>query len=43
MLDITRYVVEEQGMKTLRQSGIRLVEQGITTVEELRKVTYFTD
>lgn len=41
--EITRYAVEEQGMKTLRQSGIRLVEQGITTVEELRRAAYFSD
>ncbi len=29
-----------EGMKTLRQNGIALVEQGITSIEELMKVTY---
>lgn len=43
MQEITRYAVEQQGMKTLRQSGIRLVARGITTVEELRRAVYFSE
>ncbi|MCR5100941.1 MAG: Flp pilus assembly complex ATPase component TadA [Butyrivibrio sp.] len=39
--DIKKYAVEVQGMKTLKQSGIDLLEQGITTMEELRRVAYY--
>ncbi len=39
--DIKDYAIREQGMKTLRQSCIELIEQGITTVEEFRRVASF--
>jgi type IV pilus assembly protein PilB len=39
--DIKDYAIEKQGMKTLRQSCIDLMEQGITTVEEFRRVASF--
>ena len=32
-------VAQEQGMQTLRQSGLRKVIEGITTVEEVLRVT----
>ena len=38
--DILRYAREQQGMATLRESGILLVKQGITTPEELMRITY---
>ena len=38
---ILEYAVEEQRMKTLKESGTDLVRQGITTMEELRKVAYY--
>jgi type IV pilus assembly protein PilB len=43
MDDIFEYAVLQQGMKTLRQAGIELVEQGVTTIEELRKVAYYSE
>ncbi|MCR5626873.1 MAG: Flp pilus assembly complex ATPase component TadA [Lachnospiraceae bacterium] len=39
--DIKKYAIEEQGMKTLKQAGIELLEQGISTMEELRRVAYY--
>lgn len=39
--DIKRYGVETLGMKTLKQSALELVEQGVTTVEELAKAAYY--
>lgn len=38
---IRDYAVQELKMKTLKASAIELVEQGITTVEELAKVAYY--
>ncbi|MCQ2495437.1 MAG: Flp pilus assembly complex ATPase component TadA [Lachnospiraceae bacterium] len=35
------YAVEVLGMRTLKQEAISLVEQGITTVEELSRVSYY--
>ncbi|MEL1135135.1 ATPase, T2SS/T4P/T4SS family [Desulfitobacterium sp. THU1] len=40
--ELRRYAVE-QGMTTLRQSAAGLVIQGITTIEELLRVTYVND
>ncbi|MEG0753888.1 MAG: type II secretion system protein GspE, partial [Angelakisella sp.] len=40
MDDIYDYA-REQGMVTLGAEARRLTEAGITTVEELRKITYF--
>ncbi len=36
--DIYDYAINEQGMKTLKQSALELVKQGVTTVEEMLKV-----
>lgn len=38
---IKEYAIGTLGMKTLKQSGLALVEEGITTVEELIKVSYY--
>ena len=38
---IKDYAIENQGMKTLRESCIDLMEQGITTMEEFRRVASF--
>ena len=39
MDDIYDYAIEKQGMKTLKTSTLELVEQGVTTVEELIKIS----
>jgi type IV pilus assembly protein PilB len=39
--EIKEYAINEQGMKTLRQSCIDLMEQGVTTMEEFRRVASF--
>ena len=41
--EMKNYAVEHQGMKTLKQQAIRLVEAGITTMEELERVAYYDD
>ena len=38
--NITRYAVEHQGMRTLKASGLKLVKEGVTTPEELMKISY---
>lgn len=40
MEQIKEYALKGQGMETLKEQGIRLVEQGITSLEELFKVAY---
>ena len=39
--EIKEYAINEQGMSTLKKSALELVEQGITTVDELVKVSYY--
>ena len=39
--EIKQYAINEQGMSTLKQSALALVEEGITTVEELLRVSYY--
>lgn len=39
--EIKDYAVNEQGMDTLKTSALQLVEEGVTTVEELLKVSYY--
>lgn len=41
--EIREYAVRKQGMRTLRECGMRLVEQGITSMEELEKVVYYDE
>lgn len=40
--EITEYAVNHQGMRTLKECGTELVQRGITTIEELRKVAYYS-
>ena len=39
--DIKTYARQELGMLTLKESCMELIEQGLTTVEELVKVAYY--
>ncbi len=41
--DMFEYAVEHQNMKTLREMAVNLVERGITTPEEVLKVSYYSD
>lgn len=41
MDEIKRYAAQEQGMKTLKENGVKLLEDGITSMEELVKVAYY--
>ena len=43
MDEIQDYAVREQGMRLLRDSAVEKVLQQITTIEELRKVAYYSD
>ncbi|MDO4541569.1 MAG: GspE/PulE family protein [Bacillota bacterium] len=43
MDDIEKYAIEGQKMKTLRDDVMDLVLQGKTTVEEMRKITCFSE
>ena len=38
--EITAYAREHQHMRTLKESGLILVKQGVTTPEELMKISY---
>ena len=40
MEEIEEYAREHQGMRTLKESGVRLVKEGVTTIEELLKIAY---
>lgn len=39
--EIKQYAINYQGMSTLKQSALKLVEDGTTTVEELLRVSYY--
>lgn len=39
--EIKEYAIKEQGMSTLKQSALALVEEGTTTVNELLRVSYY--
>lgn len=39
--DIKEYAINNMGMDTLKNSALELVEQGVTTVQELIKVSYY--
>ena len=41
--EMKAFAVEHQNMQTLKQAAISLVEQGITTFEELERVAYYDD
>ena len=38
---IQDYAVEKQKMKTLKDAGLSMVREGVTSVEELKKVAYY--
>ena len=40
MEEIENYARERQQMRTLKENGIRLVADGVTTIEELAKIAY---
>ena len=40
--EIEEYAVANQGMRTLKECSLQLVQEGITTVEELRKIAYYS-
>ena len=40
--EVKDYALEHQGMKTLKECGVDLVEAGVTTMEELMKVAYYS-
>ena len=40
MDEIVEYARKHQGMRTLKENGIRLVREGISTPEELMKIAY---
>ena len=37
---IAHYAMESQGMESIKMAGLRLVEEGITTMEELQRIAY---
>lgn len=39
--EIKDYAIENQGMSTLKQSALALVKEGVTTVDELLRVSYY--
>ena len=41
--DLTAYARKAQGMRSLRESALDLVRQGVTTPEELLKITYYEE
>ena len=43
MEDVRRYAKEELHMKTIRESGAKLVAAGITSMEELRRAAYYEE
>ena len=41
--EIFAYARQKQGMVTLKEELLRLVRDGVTTVEEMLKLTYYAD
>ena len=41
--EMADYARREQGMHSLRESALELVREGVTTPEELVKITYYED
>lgn len=41
--EMTAYARKTQNMRSLRQSAVQLVKDGVTTPEELLKITYYED
>ena len=40
MEEIENYARERQQMRTLKENGVQLVADGVTTIEELMKIAY---
>lgn len=43
MEDIEDYAIRTQGMRKLKDSAISLVKQGVTSMEEMLKIAYYTE
>lgn len=41
--EIENYAIKNQGMKRIKQSAIDLIKEGVSTVDELKKITFFND
>lgn len=41
--DIRHYAVEQQAMRTLKEYAIEMVELGLSTMEEMKKVAYYEE
>ena len=41
--DIMKYLVEEQGVETLRYQALKLVKEGKTKVDEFNKIIAYID
>lgn len=41
--DIRHYAVEQQSMRTLKEYAIEMVELGLSTMEEMKKVAYYEE
>ena len=39
--EIEAYAREQQGMRSLKEKGLELVKQGVTTPEELLRIAYY--
>ena len=39
--DLYAYAREQQGMRSLKEKGLELVKQGVTTPEELLRIAYY--
>ena len=38
--EITKYAIEYQGMETIKMAALRLLEEGVTTMEEVQRIAY---
>ncbi|MBR3514767.1 MAG: type II/IV secretion system protein [Lachnospiraceae bacterium] len=38
--EITKYAVQSQGMESIKMAGLRLLEEGVTTMEEVQRIAY---
>ncbi|MBD5551844.1 MAG: Flp pilus assembly complex ATPase component TadA [Lachnospiraceae bacterium] len=43
MEDIEDYAIRTQGMRKLKDSAVSLVKQGVTSMEEMLKIAYYTE
>ncbi len=38
--EITKYAIEYQGMESIKMAALRLLEEGVTTMEEVQRIAY---